>query len=187
VASAQRGGQIVKDVLRFARRDSQPYSVGDLSHSVKQACRLARPLAEERGVRIHVHPGPGQLIGKFNRTEIEQVVINLVSNAVQASRPGDRVEVDMHREDDEACVLVRDYGHGMRPEEVERIFDPFYTTRENTGGTGLGLSISYGIVQEHAGSIDVQSVPGAGTTVALRLPLDAATKPAQDGTGGPFS
>jgi PAS domain S-box-containing protein len=177
--SAQRGGQIVKDVLRFARSDHRPKTTADLSGAVAGALRLTCRLAEKRGVHIDYAAPEEELTVRLNTTEIEQVVVNLVTNAVQASKNGGRVSIALRRDSDTACMFVRDFGRGMSPQEADRIFDPFYTTRENEGGTGLGLSISYGIVREHDGTINVESCSGAGTTMIVRLPLAPVDAPAQ--------
>jgi signal transduction histidine kinase len=180
-ASAQRGAQIVRDVLRFARTDRHPKATDDLRGAVERACRLTRRVAEKSGARILYQPPDDELPVRFNSTEIEQVIVNLITNAVQASPSGARIEIVLQRDADSACVLVRDFGRGMSPDQADRIFDPFYTTREGEGGTGLGLSISYGIVREHEGTINVETCPDAGTTMIVRLPLEA-TGP--DGRGG---
>ncbi len=177
--SAQRGGQIVKDVLRFARSDRRPKAAADLGGAVAGALRLTSHLAENRGVNIEYAAPEEELTVRLNTTEIEQVVVNLVTNAVQASKKGGRVSITLRRDSDTACMFVRDFGRGMSPQEADRIFDPFFTTRENEGGTGLGLSISYGIVREHDGSINVESCSGAGTTMIVRMPLAPADAPAQ--------
>jgi PAS domain S-box-containing protein len=169
-ASAKRGGQIVRDVLRFARSESTPKRVGDLRDAVVGACRLTRRLAEKGGVKIEHTPPSDVCSALFNSTEIEQVLVNLITNAIHASHADDRVEILLQREPETVCAVVRDFGVGMTSDQMDRIFDPFYTTRGTLGGTGLGLSISYGIVREHGGTIDVHSQPGAGTTMIVRLP-----------------
>jgi PAS domain S-box-containing protein len=169
-ASARRGGQIVKDVLRFARSESTPKTVGDLRDAVVGACRLTRRLAEKHCIKIDYTPPDAECRVLLNSTEIEQVLVNLITNSILASRSGDRVEIELQRDPETVCALVRDFGVGMTSEQMDRIFDPFYTTRGSAGGTGLGLSISYGIVREHGGSIDVHSQPDNGTTMIVRLP-----------------
>ena len=178
--SSRRAAQIVKDVLRFARTGVRPKATDDLRRPVERACRLMRRLAEERGVRLEYAPPQQELPVRLNTTEIEQVLVNLIANAVQASPSGERIEITLDRESETACVSVRDFGRGMSPEEADRVFDPFFTTRETEGGTGLGLSISYSIVREHEGAFEVDTFPGGGTTMIVRLPLDSSQG---DGTG----
>jgi signal transduction histidine kinase len=100
----------------------------------------------------------------------------MVTNAVDAMEGGGRlvVETGLQQGDDGRTMVgvsFSDTGHGIPPGELERIFEPFYTTKADGRGTGLGLSVSLGIVRMHGGSIDVESKPGLGTTVRVRLPL----------------
>ena len=104
---------------------------------------------------------------------IEQVIVNLVRNALEASAPhAGVVRIATERADVGPCLRVEDDGPGIAEGDLPRIFDPFFSTRERTGGTGLGLSIVHGIVAEHGGSIDVESRLGAGTRFRVRLPAD---------------
>jgi PAS domain S-box-containing protein len=171
--SAVRCGCIVKNVLRFARAETSEKSVGDLSEAIHRALELTKKLAADAKVAVRLELGDGRTNVLMNPTEMEQVFVNLVSNAVQASKPGTHVIVRTEPADDSVCALVEDRGCGMTQEQVLRIFDPFYTTRHREGGTGLGLSITYGIVQDHAGTIRAESTPGKGTTMRLTLPVSA--------------
>jgi two-component system NtrC family sensor kinase len=113
----------------------------------------------------------------INQTEIEQVFVNVINNAIEASRPGQKVSVRLKRDGEQFVTFVEDRGRGMTPEETGRIFDPFYTTRQAEGGTGLGLSLTYSIVRQHDGTIDIESQPGRGTRVAIRLPAEGTPAP----------
>ncbi len=84
---------------------------------------------------------------------------------------------------DHVQIVVCDTGSGIASEHMSRIFDPFYTTRQDTGGTGLGLSLTHGIITDHGGSIDVKSTPGHGTAVRIRLPLALSVDDVQHGQG----
>jgi Na+/proline symporter/signal transduction histidine kinase len=109
-----------------------------------------------------------QLLG--DRQRLGQVLVNLLTNACHASQPGDRVEVHAQQRGDRVTVEIRDQGCGMPKAVRERIFEPFFTTREPGEGTGLGLSLVYSIVQDHGGSITVDSSEGHGTRMLLDLP-----------------
>jgi signal transduction histidine kinase len=122
---------------------------------------------------------------------VHQVVVNLLMNAIDACEAGGAVTIRT-RADPEIEGLrieVADTGCGIDPAIRERIFDPFFTTKPVGQGTGLGLSISYGIVQEHGGTIEVQSSPGAGSSFTVRLPVQPARarngqqSPAAQGVG----
>jgi len=103
--------------------------------------------------------------------QLEQVVLNLLSNAVDAMPRGGTVRVSLWRDEDFATLSVADEGHGIAQEIQDRIFDPFFSTKEIGKGTGLGLAISYGIVQDHGGDIVVESKPGQGAKFIVRLPF----------------
>ena len=165
-----RCSQIVKSVLKFARAQESEKRPGDLGSVARRARVLTRGLAAQKQVEVLLEPGRELPEIVMNQTEMEQVFVNLISNAVEASGPGSRVTVRLEPDTDSIRVLVRDRGRGMTAEEAGRAFDPFYTTRQQEGGTGLGLSITYGIVEQHGGTIDLQSKPGEGTTVRLLLP-----------------
>jgi signal transduction histidine kinase len=104
-------------------------------------------------------------------TALSQVFLNLLLNAAQACEPGDRAGIEIDRDAEMTTVVVWDTGRGIRPEDVDRVFDPFFTTRPD--GTGLGMAIAQRIVRAHSGDIAVDSTVGIGTRVTVRLPLVA--------------
>lgn len=104
--------------------------------------------------------------------QIKQVFLNLLTNAAEACyQAGGVITVSTRQVDDKVAVAIKDTGMGIKPEEMELIFQPFYTTKSEVKGTGLGLSVSYGIIQHHNGEIRVESQPGAGTTFTVLLPI----------------
>ena len=105
-----------------------------------------------------------------NPGKLQQVFTNLLLNARDALPSGGRITLVTAAEDESATVHVADTGIGIAPENVARIYDPFFTTKGVGRGTGLGLAVSYGIVQEHSGHIAVESAPGRGTTFRITLP-----------------
>ena len=105
-----------------------------------------------------------------NENRLQQVFFNLILNAKDAMPHGGWLTVATRADDDAVVIEVADTGHGIRREDIKRIYDPFFTTKGMGRGTGLGLSVSYGIVQEHGGAIFVDSVPGKGTTFQVALP-----------------
>ncbi len=107
-----------------------------------------------------------------NKNQIEQVVFNLISNAVDAMPNGGVVVIAVEVSDDnKICVKISDTGPGIDDEHLHKIFDPFFTTKKIGQGTGLGLSICYGLVEENEGTIDVESAPGKGATFTIKFPL----------------
>lgn len=174
---AKRAGRIVKTVLQFARRDEsqmQPYPVGDV---VRAACRVCADPAGNRGVTITPLIPENLPEIRINPSEMEQVFVNVISNAVEASRDGQSVTIQLGESNGRIEATVTDNGCGMTQEKARRIFDPFFTTRQTEGGTGLGLSLAHTIVRLHGGTIDVESEPGAGTRLTVSLPVrsDAET------------
>lgn len=174
---AKRCGRIVKSVLQFARQEFIETWLSDLNEVVRRARDLVRGDVEAHRARLalkladHLPPVP------LNPTAIEQVLVNLVRNAIQSGGTNTTVTVRTELVGDRVRLSVEDDGPGM-PEGVRaQIFDPFFTTRREDGGTGLGLSLAHGLVQEHGGTITVDSLPGRGTTLAVELPLAGGRHP----------
>ena len=172
---ARRIKRIVEDLKDFARRDDAPrLEPVDLSTVVRAAVRLVDNSIRKATSRFELACADGLPRVRGNAQRIEQVVVNLILNACQAlPDPGRGIRVaTRHAPDRGAVVLeVQDEGVGVRPEDLPRLTDPFFTTKRESGGTGLGLSVSAGIVKEHGGSLEFRSAPGAGTTVVLSLPV----------------
>jgi two-component system NtrC family sensor kinase len=177
-AQTLRCGQIVKSVLQFARQeDLQRWRV-DLREIAGRARDLLRKLANQRRVSVAISPRSGAVELTANPLEMEQVLVNLVSNAIQASAAGGSVNVGLEAEPETVRLTIADRGCGMAREQIERMFDPFYSTRQQEGGMGLGLSVAYGVIKKQGGTIDVRSAPGQGTTVTVLLPRNL---PASEG------
>ena len=162
---------IVHDVKGFAHADEERAFV-DVNALLDSALRVARPLlpATARLERIlsdvpHV---------RASARHVQQVFLNLLTNAAQAIGPAGTIRVQTERVREGVAVRVSDDGCGMAPEVLERVFDPFFTTKGVGEGTGLGLAISYQIVQGHGGEIRIESAPGRGTRVHVYLPGDGA-------------
>jgi len=178
--AALRCGRIVKSILQFARDEVSNKWPCDLADVARHARDLTRKPAAEAGVavRLEIRDAMPPLV--MNPTEMEQVLVNLIANAIQASSRGSEVLVRLESWQDFVRIVVQDWGRGMSASEVSHIFDPFYTTRHGDGGMGLGLSITYGIVQQHGGTIEVKSQPGQGSIAEIIFPVSEG--PSQ-GTG----
>jgi len=173
-SQAQRCARIVKALLRFAAGSTAEKSRQDLNAIVESALSGMRGgLGRDDFERIETELETQRLEVLADPLAIEQVIVNLVRNALEASAPhAGVVRIATERADVGPCLRVEDDGPGIAEGDLPRIFDPFFSTRERTGGTGLGLSIVHGIVAEHGGSIDVESRLGAGTRFRVRLPAD---------------
>ncbi len=171
---AKRIKRIVEDLKDFARRNDEVSSEPvDLNTVVHLAVRLVEVTIRKATDHFTVNYGEGLPQVRGHAQRIEQVVVNLILNACQAlSDPGQGITVETGCDTAARVVWVRvsDQGHGIAPEHLPHLTDPFFTTKRESGGTGLGLSVSAGIVKEHGGELSFDSQPGAGTTVLLTLP-----------------
>jgi signal transduction histidine kinase len=170
----RRISSIVQALMNFSRSGSVggDYQGFTLNEVVEEAISLVRLTRKGKQVECSNRCPPQlQLVG--DRQRLSQVLVNLLTNAYDASRPGDEVEIFAFEKQDRVQLEVMDQGRGI-PEQVrESIFEPFFTTKKPGEGTGLGLSLVHKIIQEHNGEIEVDSVPGLGTRVVIRLPLQA--------------
>lgn len=167
----RRMQRTVRHLRSFSRRDSAERERVECGASVREALELARPRAEAVGVTPVVE-GAGEFWVDGVPVRLEQVFLNLVLNALDAveGAPGPRVCVSLSREGESVVVAFADNGRGIAREELDRVREPFYTTKRGGEGLGLGLSISMAIVESHGGGIDIDSAAGEGTTVRVRLP-----------------
>ncbi|MEW6348764.1 MAG: DUF3365 domain-containing protein [Thermodesulfobacteriota bacterium] len=162
---------IVDDLLKFARNVETRATLSDVNASIEQVMDvLARQFGKER-VRMKKNLAPGLPPIPIDETKMQQVWMNLLLNAKQATEQG-CITVSTSRDpmSGRVGVVIEDTGYGIPPEIIHKIFDPFYTTKKTGEGTGLGLSVSYGIVKEHGGEILVRSVPGKGSVFEVWLP-----------------
>jgi two-component system NtrC family sensor kinase len=170
--------QIVKDLRVFARLDEGALNDVDLNEGVLSTIGIIQGHAKKKDVEVQTDLAPLPSVSCF-AAKINQVVMNLVMNAIDACEEGGKVVIRTRPEDDDDSVRldVIDSGCGIDPIICERIFDPFFTTKPVGVGTGLGLSISYGIIQDHGGTIEVESEPGEGARFTVRLPTRKAVAP----------
>ncbi len=169
IEGIDRAARIVRDVREFSHSGAGERAPAELSELVEQSVRVAR-LQIAKDVRVELDLGELPPV-ECDAQRIKQVLLNLLVNAGQAVSAKGLIAVRTWRDGDFALVGVKDNGCGIAAEDQGRIFDPFFTTKPVGVGTGLGLAIAYGILQEHGGSIDVESQPGHGAEFRLRLPL----------------
>jgi PAS domain S-box-containing protein len=178
------GSQTLRRILDFARRDTaQEFVPLDLAELISSSVEIARPKWQNRSatrtgsIDVTVE-NQGTVYVMGEAAELREVVLNMIFNAVDAMQDGGSIETGTRAELDSACFWVADTGCGMPPEVVERIFEPFYTTKGERG-TGLGLAASHGIIMRHGGRIMVVSEQGFGTRFEVRLPLYEKPAPAK--------
>ena len=170
-----RASEIVNNLLNFSRTGAVEFSEVNLNSVVEETLSLvAHPFKTARvSVMKNFSSDLPSVMGSPNR--LQQVFLNLFMNARDAMPSGGMLEIRTGAYNGSVEIEITDTGVGIPREQLSRIFDPFYTTKAVGRGTGLGLSVSYGIIKEHAGTIDVRSTPGKGT--AFRLEFPVARKP----------
>jgi signal transduction histidine kinase len=166
---ASRSEHIVKDLRTFSRMDENEFKPVNIHEGIDSTLLL---LGNKMKDRITVHKDYGEippvecLPGKLN-----QVFMNILTNSILAIEDKGEIHIETKSLDDLVRISIKDSGRGMPPEIMEHIFEPFFTTRPVGKGTGLGLSISYSIIEEHLGTIQVDSVPGEGTEFVITIPI----------------
>lgn len=168
--NAARANAIVTDLLKFARQSTPQLTQRDLRETVEGSLRLTGYLLRKGGVRVEQKIPDREVPIVYDAQQVEQVLINLIQNAVQAMPKGGKLEVELRHRDGGAEIRVRDTGTGIPADVLPKIFDPFFTTKPEGQGTGMGLSVSYGIIARHGGQIEVESQVDEGTTFVIRLP-----------------
>jgi two-component system, NtrC family, sensor kinase len=180
----QRMTTIIRQLLDFARHTAPKQVAIDLCTLTRQTLDMLMPLATQQQAVLTLRVDDAPVSVRVDMGQMQQVLMNLVTNAWQAMPQGGEIDVTVSPQDAQpppglpleagryACVSVRDQGAGICAEDLPHIFDPFFTTKEVGQGTGLGLSIAYGIVRDHGGWIEVHSRPGAGTCFAVYMPME---------------
>ena len=189
--AAMRGREVVKQILTFSRQSEPEKLLVRLQRTIQEAIKLGRStIPTYIEIESEIDPDCGTVLA--NPTQIHQVVINLITNAFHAIDPDpgkislglaettvteDDYSVQQLQPGRYAKLAVSDTGKGISPADRDKIFEPYFTTKEQGKGTGLGLAVVYGIVKDHLGDIRVYSEPGVGTVFSVYLPLTEKTEP----------
>jgi len=173
---SRRCGQIMRNLLTFARQAPAQREPNDVNTLVERALTLVRNQLELQGVELVKKLAAGLPAVACDAGQVQQVVLTLLVNACDAMPRGGKLEVatELGAEEDSVRIRVRDTGFGISLDVLARIFEPFFTTKEDPGRTGLGLAVARSIVEAHGGSIAVRSRPGEGTEFTIAIPLDGA-------------
>jgi len=179
-SESRRCGDIVKNLMTFARPTSMNREPADLNIVIDRCVRLVQHQLELKNIELHVETDKDLPMVRCDIGQIEQVILALVMNAIDALAAGGNLTLCSRKgpAPEEVQLEVRDDGVGMPPEVLANMFEPFFTTKEHGRGLGLGLAISRNIVDRHGGRIGVASEPGSGTAFTITLPLQSKVMPA---------
>lgn len=168
-----RMAEIAKTLKGFTRKSGTDIKPVSLRQVIDEAMLLVQPQIKQNEAALELDLPEGDIIVKGGRIRLEQVVINLLSNALDAAgtQPAPRVRLTLCAEGGEAVLCVRDNGPGIGEDVMPQIFDPFFTTKEVGAGLGLGLSIAYKIVHDFSGSLKAANLEGGGAEFTMRLPV----------------
>jgi signal transduction histidine kinase len=171
-ASAQKGVELTRRLLDFARRDEMRYVVLDAGQLLCDMQPMLRRLLP-RSIALSLDTAPIDAPVRVDKSQFELVALDIATNARDAMPDGGRLQVAVQREGDHVEITFADTGHGMTAEEVALAFEPFHSTKPVGVGTGLGLATTRCVVERAGGSVALDSAPGRGTTVRVRLPRAA--------------
>lgn len=181
--NTKRMMDIINHLRSFSRQTRTEYNPIDMNTVVRNAFMMISAQLRIHGINVTIDTGQNLPCAYGNSTQLEQVMLNLITNARDAIMDKFEQNIDnfvgeisvttrWNREKAELNMWIKDNGVGISPRNKPQIFDPFFTTKDVGKGTGLGLSISYGIIQDHRGSIEVNQTDHEGTTFFIRLPVD---------------
>lgn len=171
--SVERCSAITHRLLGFAKRMDVTTELVNLEHLVREVMTFLEKEAHLRNIVVNFDIPDGLPLSESDPGQLQQVFLNIINNALDASSDGGRIDIAMRQESGD-CVetVISDHGHGIAQENLAHIFEPFFTTKKEYG-TGLGLSITYGIVEKLGGQISVKSQIGQGTSFTVTLPIKA--------------
>jgi signal transduction histidine kinase len=166
-----RASEIVNNLLNFSRTNAIEFAEVDIHQVLIDTLSLLEHQFKGARIRVERELRADYPVAYGNAGKLQQVFLNLLVNARDAMPEGGELRIMTDTADSKIEIIVQDTGIGISRENIQKIYDPFFTTKAAGKGTGLGLSVTYGIVQEHGGNITVDSRPGVGTSFKLELPL----------------
>ncbi|MCA9023477.1 MAG: HAMP domain-containing histidine kinase, partial [Planctomycetaceae bacterium] len=173
---AMRCREITSKLLDFSRGQNSVRSVNNLVGVIEEVCSMVSLIKRLKGRNIHFERKT-PCNAEFNPAEIKQVVLNIMTNALESMEPGGNLDIQVRENVDSVTLIFKDDGCGMTQEVKEGLFDPFFTQRADGTGTGLGMSITHRIIKDHGGEIEVESAgPGQGSTIFVELPKKARSQ-----------
>ena len=183
--SARRCHKIVQNLLSFARQRQPERKAVDVNKLLQASAEFLDYQMRTSNVELLFTLAPNLPTTLADPHQLQQVFINILNNArqaIEAHQPSGVIRISTALDDGVIRIVMHDNGPGIAPENLTKIFNPFFTTKEVGKGTGLGLSLCYGIIREHGGQIDIQSEPGAGAEFTIELPANGAQAVAANDT-----
>jgi len=188
--TSDRVSKIIENLLTFSRKEASEKEPCDITEPIESVLSLTEEQLKKHNIEVvRKYKRIPQI--EVNKGEMQQVFLNMITNARDAMLPGGgKLEIRVERVNKNVKVGISDTGKGIERENLDKIFEPFYTTKETVGrdsnhrGTGLGLSVSYGIVKRHGGAINVESEVGEGTTFTVKFPVKGGGAEKRSGEGG---
>ncbi len=177
-----RCGDIVKNLLIFSKKTPIDVKKNDINDVMNASIKLVNHQIELAAINLTTDFDENLPLVTCDKGQIQQVVVALLINAIEASSEEGDIYLSTRADDssEEVIIEIKDTGSGMDEETISHIFEPFFTTKHNTSGSGLGLAVTYSLVEQHGGTIDVESEKGQGSTFKIRLPIDFEYKPPED-------
>jgi signal transduction histidine kinase len=164
-----RIGDIVRSLRNFARLDEAALKAADINAGLRSTLQIIRPLCRQDSVIVEGYDDLPLVMCRPG--ELNQVFLNLLTNAIQAIDGAGEIDVRSEHQQDRITVTIRDSGRGMDAATLARLGEPFFTTKPVGAGTGLGLAVSFGIVERHGGRLRFASAPDCGTSAIVEIPV----------------
>lgn len=170
---ADRLTQVVAKLLGFSRMDEPKKELLNMNNIVDDTVLfMEHHLTQFKNVEIAVEKEPDLPLVQVDRIHVQQTIVNILMNAAQAMPHGGKILINTGTKDQFAFISITDTGYGIKEEDLERIFEPFFTSKEKEQGTGLGLSLCKRLIEANAGKILVDSIVGKGTTFTIMIPIN---------------
>lgn len=183
ISASLHARDVIGKLLVFARQTTPEKTRTNLNSLVKDGLHFLQSRCAKAGIELVRNLSKGLPEITADRSQLLQVLTNLVVNSIQAMPNGGRLTISTSSRDGNLLLTVEDTGIGMSDEVTKKVFNPFFTTKDVDEGTGLGLSVVHGIITSHGGTIDVESKIGRGTTFVIRLPVETSTTNKKIGDG----
>ena len=168
----KRISQLLRSMLKFFRPDEDVKTPVDINQLIEEVVLFVGKQLEEFKIKVVLEPDDGLPAIFASGNQLKQVLLNMIMNAKNAMPSGGNLTIASGRRENMLYIKIADTGVGIPPENRDRIFDAFFTTKSDVKGVGLGLSVCFGIIREHGGKIEVDSEPGAGTTFTVYMPIE---------------